>query len=227
MARMTAEQMAIKLQSQGYQVKLRHRKEGGARISSINGKSFIGSEGNTEARRMLGQALSQTQQKHLQKIKTNKGTFGHRKKKALEDDLIKMQEKVNRAFKKAVKEGRFKQKGKTAPKITRAKIRYRLAKYGRQATEEYLQRALKYAKGFTYTENLIALKQRLEADNAKKHSTSVKRVIQTLNACIMQGKSIKEEDFQDLLSLVYSWEQGVIKNTDFKNSAMTILEKAA
>ena len=226
MARMTAVQMASTLRKQGVYVEVRFRKEGGARISKIGNKSFIGSEGNTEARRMLGQALSQTQQKHLQKIKTNKGTFGHRKKKALEDDLIKMQEKVNRAFKKAVKEGRFKQKGKTAPKITRAKIRYRLAKYGRQATEEYLQRALKYAKGFTYTENLIALKQRLEADNAKKHSTSVKRVIQTLDACIMQGKSIKEEDFQDLLSLVYSWEQGVIKNTDFKSSAMIILEKA-
>ena len=226
MARMTALQMASTLRKQGINVELIFRKEGGARITHINGKTFKGSEGNAEARRMLGQALSQTQQKHLQKIRTNKGTFGHRKKKALEDDLIKMQEKVNRAFKKAVKEGRFKQKGKTAPKITRAKIRYRLAKYGRQATEEYLQRALKYAKGFTYTENLIALKQRLEADNAKKHSTSVKRVIQTLDACIMQGKSIKEEDFQDLLSLVYSWEQGVIKNTDFKNSAMIILEKA-
>ena len=226
MARMTALQMASTLRKQGVYVEVRFRKEGGARISKIGNKSFIGSEGNTEARRMLGQALSQTQQKHLQKIKTNKGTFGHRKKKPLEDDLIKMQEKVNRAFKKAVKEGRFKQKGKTAPRITRAKIRYRLAKYGKQATEEYLQRALKYAKGFTYTENLIALKQRLEADNAKKHSTSVKRVIQTLDACIMQGKSIKEEDFQDLLSLVYSWEQGVIKNTDFKSSAMIILEKA-
>ena len=227
MARMTATQMASTLRKQGVYVEIRFRKEGGARISKIGNKSFIGSEGNTEARRMLGQALSQTQQKHLQKIKTNKGTFGHRKKKPLDDDLIKMQEKVNRAFKKAVKEGRFKQKGKTAPKITRAKIRYRLAKYGRQATEEYLQRALKYAKGFTYTENLIALKQRLEADNAKKHSTSVRRVIQTLDACIMQGKSIKEEDFQDLLSLVYSWEQGVIENTDFKSSAMIILEKAA
>ena len=226
MARMTAEQMALKLQAQGYQVKLRHRKEGGARISSINGKSFIGSEGNTEARRMLGQALSQTQQKHLQKIKTNKGTFGHRKKKALEDDLIKIQEKVNRAFKKAVKEGRFKQKGKDAPRITRAKIRYRLAKYGRQATEEYLQRALKYAKGFTYMENLIALKQRLEADIAKKRSINVKRVIQALGECIRQGKSIKETDFQDLLSLVYTWEQGVIKNNDLKESAMAIISKA-
>ena len=227
MARMTAEQMALKLQAQGYQVKLRHRKEGGARISSINGKSFIGSEGNAEARRMLGQALSQTQQKHLQKIKTNKGTFGHRKKKSLEDDLIKMQEKVNRAFKKGVKEGRFKQKGKDAPRITRSKIRYRLAKYGRQATEEYLQRALKYAKGFTYTENLIALKQRLGADNAKKPSINIKRVIQALDACIMQDKSIQEKDFQDLLSLVYTWEQGVIKNKEFENSAMSILSKAA
>ena len=88
-----------------------------------------------------------------------------------------MQEKVNRAFKKGVKEGRFKQKGKDAPKVTRAKLRYRLAKYGKQATEEYLQRALKYAKGFTYTENLIALKQRLEADAGKKPSASLKRSI--------------------------------------------------
>ncbi len=226
MARMTAEQMALKLQAQGYTVKLRHRKEGGARISSINGKSFIGSEGNAAARKMLGQALSQTQQKHLQKIKTNKGTFGHRKKKVLENDLIKMQEKVNRAFKKGVKEGRFKQKGKEAPRITRSKIRYRLAKYGRQATEEYLQRALKYAKGFTYTENLIVLKQRLEADNSKKPSVNVKRVIQALEALITHDKSIKENDFQDLLSLVYTWEQGIIKNKDFEKSAMTILSKA-
>ena len=226
MARMTAIQMASTLRKQGVYVEIRFRKEGGARISKIGNKSFIGSEGNAEARRMLGQALSQTQQKHLQKIKTNKGTFGHRKKKALEDDLIKMQEKVNRAFKKAVKEGRFKQKGKAAPKITRAKIRYRLAKYGRQATEEYLQRALKYAKGFTYVENLIALKQRLEADIAKKRSINVKRVIQALDECIMQGKSIKETDFQDLLSLVYTWEQGVIKNNDLKESAMAIISKA-
>lgn len=227
MARMTALQMASTLRKQGVYVEIRFRKEGGARISKIGNKSFIGSEGNAEARRMLGQALSQTQQKHLQKIKTNKGTFGHRKKKALEDDLIKMQEKVNRAFKKGVKEGRFKQKGKDAPRITRAKIRYRLAKYGRQATEEYLQRAYKYAKGFTYTENLIALKQRLEADNAKKPSINIKRVIQALDACIMQDKSIQEKDFQDLLSLVYTWEQGVIKNKEFENSAMSILSKAA
>lgn len=226
MARMTAVQMASTLRKQGVYVEIRFRKEGGARISKIGNKSFIGSEGNTEARRMLGQALSQTQQKHLQKIKTNKGTFGHRKKKALEDDLIKMQEKVNRAFKKAVKEGRFKQKGKAAPRVTRSKIRYRLAKYGRKATEEYLQRALKYAKGFTYAENLIALKQRLEADNAKKPSICVKRVIQALDACIMQGESIKETDFQDLLSLVYTWEQGVIKNKEFEKTAMAIISKA-
>lgn len=227
MARMTATQMASELHKRGIKAELIFRKEGGARITNINGKSFKGSEGNAEARRILGQSLSQTQQKHLQKIRTNKGTFGHRKKKPLEDDLIKMQEKVNRAFKKGVKEGRFKQKGKDAPKVTRAKLRYRLAKYGKQATEEYLQRALKYAKGFTYTENLIALKQRLEADAGKKTSASLKRVIQALDACINQDKSIKEKDFQDLLSLVYTWEQGIISNKDFEKDALIILSKAA
>lgn len=224
---MTALQMASELHKRGIKAELIFRKEGGARITNINGKSFKGSEGNAEARRILGQSLSQTQQKHLQKIRTNKGTFGHRKKKPLEDDLIKMQEKVNRAFKKGVKEGRFKQKGKDAPKVTRAKLRYRLAKYGKQATEEYLQRALKYAKGFTYTENLIALKQRLEADAGKKTSASLKRVIQALDACINQDKSIKEKDFQDLLSLVYTWEQGIISNKDFEKDALIILSKAA
>lgn len=227
MARMTALQMASELHKRGIKAELIFRKEGGARITNINGKSFKGSEGNAEARRILGQSLSQTQQKHLQKIRTNKGTFGHRKKKPLEDDLIKMQEKVNRAFKKGVKEGRFKQNGKDAPKVTRAKLRYRLAKYGKQATEEYLQRALKYAKGFTYTENLIALKQRLEADAGKKTSASLKRVIQALDACINQDKSIKEKDFQDLLSLVYTWEQGIISNKDFEKDALIILSKAA
>lgn len=224
---MTALQMASELHKRGIKAELIFRKEGGARITNINGKSFKGSEGNAEARRILGQSLSQTQQKHLQKIRTNKGTFGHRKKKPLEDDLIKMQEKVNRAFKKGVKEGRFKQKGKDAPKVTRAKLRYRLAKYGKQETEEYLQRALKYAKGFTYTENLIALKQRLEADAGKKTSASLKRVIQALDACINQDKSIKEKDFQDLLSLVYTWEQGIISNKDFEKDALIILSKAA
>ena len=227
MARMTAQQMASELHKRGIKAELIFRKEGGARITNINGKSFKGSEGNAEARRILGQSLSQTQQKHLQKIRTNKGTFGHRKKKPLEEDLIKMQEKVNRAFKKGVKEGRFKQKGKDAPKVTRAKLRYRLAKYGKQATEEYLQRALKYAKGFTYTENLIALKQRLEADAGKKPSAPLKRVIQALDACITQDKSIKEKDFQDLLSLVYTWEQGIISNKDFEKDALIILSKAA
>ena len=227
MARMTALQMASELHKRGIKAELIFRKEGGARITNINGKSFKGSEGNAEARRILGQSLSQTQQKHLQKIRTNKGTFGHRKKKPLEEDLIKMQEKVNRAFKKGVKEGRFKQKGKDAPRVTRAKLRYRLAKYGKQATEEYLQRALKYAKGFTYTENLIALKQRLEADAGKKPSASLKRVIQALDACINQDKSIKEKDFQDLLSLVYTWEQGIISNKDFEKDALIILSKAA
>lgn len=227
MARMTATQMVSELHKRGIKAELIFRKEGGARITNINGKSFKGSEGNAEARRILGQSLSQTQQKHLQKIRTNKGTFGHRKKKALEDDLIKMQEKVNRAFKKGVKEGRFKQKGKDAPRVTRAKLRYRLAKYGKQATEEYLQRALKYAKGFTYTENLIALKQRLEADAGKKTSASLKRVIQALDACINQDKSIKEKDFQDLLSIVYTWEQGIISNKDFEKDALIILSKAA
>lgn len=223
---MTATQMASELHKRGIKAELIFRKEGGARITNINGKSFKGSEGNAEARRILGQTLSQTQQKHLQKIRTNKGTFGHRKKKPLDTDLIKLQEKANRAFKQALKEGRFKQKGKLPPKVTRSKIRYRLSKYGKQGALEYLQRAIRYAKGYAYDEAIEAFIQRLEADLKKRNSYNVRAIINALNVMLAEGKKLKEKDFQDLESLAYSWEEGAIGSKDFKTQAMIIIAKA-
>ena len=37
---------------------------------------------------------------------------------------------------------------------------------------------------------------------------------------------LKEEDFDDLLSLVYSWEGGVVGSKDFRLDALAIISKA-
>ena len=211
--RMTAEQMAKELQNKGFKVKLYYRKEGGARIASINGKKFTGSTGNKTARQMLGQSLSQTQQKHLEKIRTNKGSFGHRKKAPIDRSLQNLQNKINREFKKQGKEMR----------VTRSKLRYRLKNYGEQETRDYLERAYRYAKGYTYNENLIAYKQRLEIDNSALQNKDISKLITAVENLITQNKSLKETDFQELLGITYEWESGVIKAKDFVRSAYKIL----
>lgn len=227
MARMTATQMASELHKRGIKAELIFRKEGGARITNINGKSFKGSKGNAEARRLLGIDLSEKQKKHLKSIKTKKGQFGNKN-----PYKAKTQE-INKAFDEAVKEGRFKYKPdkktgkkKKPPKVSYKKVQYRLKKYGQKQTEEYLERTLRYAKGYAYDEAIEAFIQRLEADLAKRNSNYVISVINALKAMLAQGKRLKEKDFEDLQSLTYSWEDGVIGTKDFKMEAMLIIAKA-
>ena len=93
--RKTAEQMAQELKARGFNVKLYYRKEGGARITSINGKAYTGSTGTKEARKLLGEALSEKQTKHLEKIRTKKGHFGHTKQAPIPKHMLDLQKKIN------------------------------------------------------------------------------------------------------------------------------------
>ena len=227
MARMTALQMASALRKQGINVELIFRKEGGARITFINGQHYKGSEGNNKARELLGVDLSEKQKKHLRSIRTAKGQFGGR-------NVYKAKTKeINDAFKQAVKEGRFKYKedkrtGKPrkAPKVTFKKVQYRLKKEGTKGVEEYLDRVLRYAKGFVYDEAVETLIKRLEADIQKRNSNYARSVINALKAMLDQQKQLKEEDFDELQSLVYSWEQGVLGSKQFRLDALVIIAKA-
>lgn len=225
--RMTALEMASALRKQGVNVELIFRKEGGARITFINGQHYKGSEGNTKARELLGVDLSEKQKKHLRSIRTAKGQFGGKNKYKAKTLA------VNEAFKQAVKEGRFKYKedkrtGKPRkpPKVTFKKIQYRLKKEGEQGVEDYLERVLKYAKGFVYDEAIETLIKRLEADIQKRNSNYARSVVNALKAMMEQKKQLKESDFEDLQSLVYSWEQGVVGSKDFRLDALAIISKA-
>lgn len=222
--RKTALQMAKELRSKGYKITVVFRKEGGARISSINGKHYIGSEGTAEARRILGESLSETQRKHLATIRQKKGVFGKKKKSTIAEDITKLQNKINREFKK---------QGKSA-RVRRSQIRYRLEHEGEKATQEYLSRALKYAKGFTYDEALETYLQRLQQDLALVKSSDKKylrEVIEAVQAILFEGLNLKETpDFKELLQITYEFEMyyqsGLMTAQDFKNKAIAILSRA-
>ena len=222
--RKTALQMAKELQAKGFKVTLIFRKEGGARISSINGRYYKGSEGTAEARRILGESLSEQQRKHLEKIKQKKGVFGKKKKAPIAEDITKLQNKINREFKKQGARAR----------VRRSQIRYRMEHEGEKATREYLQRALKYAKGFTYNEALETYIQRLEQDKhlvKEKDKKYLQEIIDAVQAILFEGLNLKETpDFKELLQITYEFEMyysgGLMTAQDFKTKAISILSRA-
>ena len=218
---MTALEMANELRRQGIQVSLTFRKEGGARITKINGKSFKGSKGNVEARKFLGQTLTKAQTKHLEKIKQIKGVFGKAKKAPLSAEMLRLQEQANRAFRK---------QGQTA-RVTRSKIRYRLEHDGEKATFEYLRNARDYAKGYAPEGSLEEYLTRLKADNAKIESQDVEQVIAYVEKLIAKGKRLQEANFAELLDLTYNWEEArgtplAMRDATFRHLALRILSRA-
>lgn len=217
----TAFEMAQELRSKGYKVSIVLRKEGGARISSINGQSFKGSKGNVEARKILGTTLTESQKKHLGKIEQKKGVFGKARKAPLSPQMLKLQEQANRAFRK---------QGQTA-RVTRAKIRYRLEKFGEKETLAYLKNARDYAKGFAPEGSLEEYAARLKADNAKIESQDVEQVISYVEKLIAENKRLQEANFAELLDLTYNWEEFrgtplAMRDATFRHLALRILSRA-
>ena len=221
---MTALEMAKELQARGYRVTVVKRTEGKAvRISKINGKKFTGSKGNIEARNILGTPLTPEQERHISKIASTqkKGVFGKARKEPLPKDFIKLQNKANKAFREI---------GQTA-RVTRAKIRYRLKEYGEADTRAYLERVIKYAKGYTHTESLEAYYQRLEQNYNKTESYDVKAVMDKVRNIIDSNLSLREPLFEELLDLTYTWEQTrgtpmAMSDSTFRHRALQILGKA-
>lgn len=216
----SAAKMAAMLQEKGFKISLIFRKEGGARITKINGERFQGSKGNIKARELLGLQFTEARQKQLKGIKQQKGVFGNRKEK-LPEEFLKLQNEANRAFKK----------GKNTAKVTRKKIRYRLENDGYTDTLNYLKNAVRYAKGFAFDENLQIYYLRMQGNVAKGGSRVLDLLMQRLEKLLKSGASLRREDFQELLDLTYEWEKLrgtpiAMSDTSFVKSALAILKKA-
>ena len=186
---MTTKKIIAQLQAQGHKISYTKRKDGGVRITKIDGVSFTGSTGNRRARAMTGNALSVRQQTQLNKsyMRTPKGQFGHKKNKKppLTDEAKKLIRKSQRVFRK---------EGVISGTSSTYRFRENVEQYGYEEAMRRLRQNIRYAKGLAYIENVEHLinvlrdyKDKLEFQNNEE---------ELFNQLIMKIESMKE-NFKD------------------------------
>ena len=151
--------LIIELQKLGYDVSYHVRKDGGIRITRINGVGFTGSKGNAEARRILGVSLSPARSKQLQYIRTPKGRWGNPKRKALPDDVKKKLLSLQRKWRK-----KGKKKGDQGMPSTRG-VRYTIEHEGLEEAINKLNQNERYLLGLAYEKNVEWLVARIKRES--------------------------------------------------------------
>lgn len=149
MAEIKLIQIVNQLVQAGHQVTYTRRNDGSLRITSIDGTRYKGSAGNIRARQMLGVTISTRREKQLERIKTEKGKWGHKRKTPLPEGLQKELQRVQRIWRKY--------KVKKDGTITTPNVRYVYLNYGEQEAYRRLLEAERYARGLAYTENVKAI----------------------------------------------------------------------
>ena len=177
------------LQKMGYSVTYTKRKDGGYRITRINGVAFSGSTGNTEARRILGVELSARRSRQLQRIRTPKGKWGHQKKKQLPKELKKKLTKLQRKWRK--RKPTPKDKGETGAPSTSG-VRYTLEHEGLEEAERKLNENERYLEGLAYSKNVEILVARIRRE---KIGSSVEDKWEELATYIENNKDQFKEDW--------------------------------
>lgn len=159
------------LRSQGHQVDIYIRKDGGILVKGIDGQRFPrGAAGNTAARRMAGASLSEARGAQLRYA-----TRARKLRKPSLDDEVKaewrrVKKKWNKAF--------HSQKGKPHPagyfgwnRINRA-----IKEYGREEALRRIKEAEKYASGLAYSKNVEQLAGFI-MDAANKYNSDALRAL--------------------------------------------------
>ena len=130
---MTIRNVVSKLRQEGYKVTYRVRKDGGVLIKSINGQKFKGATGNTLARQLSGETISESREIQLR--------YATVKRKWIRGKL---------PTKKNIGDLSYKRTKRVA------------MEEGKEAVFKYLSEKEKYAAGIAYTENVRLLKVDLE-----------------------------------------------------------------
>lgn len=204
---MKLNQIIKELQNKGVKITFRKRgkSEGiGVRITSINGVKFVGSEGNIEARRLIGISGKSLRQKVAPLPKE------------IKNELNKTQKK-------------FRKSGTKAGKPTAKNVRWNLEHKGERETKRLLGQAQRYGSGLAYTENVDALLGRLEKDSDALLFRGEKDEMDALDEAIAliraKREIITENQLKDLISESYNLEKRKgIKAKTFLNRVKQILQ---
>ena len=210
---MTVRESITELQRRGYNITYRKRSDGGYIITKINGKTFKGAKGNTYARSLLGERISEARAEQLS-YNVEKYIKGEKKKATLDYEMKKELRKVQRIWRKTNIHG----------KITSKKVKFHMKEYGKAEALEYLRRQTRYGQGLAYEENVVAI-----ANYMRDFSKSIKdkdlanALLELANRLESKRVTIKESQLQRIHDVLYEIKenhydnnyaaQGIIKIT--------------
>lgn len=213
---MTMKEIAFLLVQMGNEVKYTQRQDGGIRITYINGQRFTGSTGNTSARQMVGATISEARIQQLQKIRTPKGKWGHKKLEDIDDDIKKQIRKAQRIFRKS---------GISAGKPTIRKYRAVLKEYGREEAQRKLGQAMRYGMGLAYEENVDHLISRLKMDsNESGNPQALEDIIKRIKSMRSTLRESTLKNIVDNEGPMYRWEKGEISTEEMARQINAILD---
>lgn len=204
---MKLKEIVNSLISKGNKIKYRVRTDGGIIITEINGQKVGITEGNRLVREMAGKKgrLSVKRKKQLEYnvnrfIKLKKGQ--HKAKGQLEDNIVKLVRKVQRAGRKTkVDTGR----------VTMRKVRYHLKTEGKAATINYLYRRMRYFQGYASEGNILAVQEKIRRMGyAIKNPLATSKLQSIMRILEFKVNEIKEADIQGILVILYNKEVKLI-----------------
>lgn len=152
---MSVYEMIQRLTALGYSVKYRKRSDGGYLITNINGQKFELAKGNTFARQILNEQLSERRERQLQSIKPPKKKTPKQRRiiETLDEAMLKELRKVQKIWRKT--------KVPSDGRVSRRGLRKILEREGPQGVWNALRRTKAYAEGYAYPESVDALTDRL------------------------------------------------------------------
>jgi hypothetical protein len=202
------------LRSQGYNITVYKRKDGGYLIKTINGMEYTAAEGNAAARSLAGVSLSEKQTRQMSAnipkiIQANIRPIlsSHTKY------LIRKTQKIWKA-----------NPPKVGGKITTKKFRENLKSHGIKEAERLLSEAQRYVTGIAYSKTIDYWILELEDINKNENSEEIQKVIDYLKA---NHDTIKETDieraFADTDSPRYKYKMGALSADQFGLAAQRAL----
>lgn len=215
---MTIKEVIKELEDLGMSVSFYKRKDGGIRITRINGETFRGSTGNTRARTIVGASLSEGQKIALSRLTTpkGKGSYNKRRKAPIDEETKKRIAKLQRQYRKS---------GKKEGKPTLRNYRYVLKTKGKKEADRLLKQSERRILGIAYTENVNALLSRLKMDIRKlRGKQNVQYLEMAYNKILEQRDSFPDRKIYPIYEILYDLEMGVIDAVESGERILTIID---
>ena len=143
---MTIKNVIGALQSKGYSITYRKRKDGGVLITKIDGQTFKGAKGNLLARSLLGESLSTKQTEQLSKITKERTEI----------------KELYKEYKRVATKWRKSNLPKSAGRMSFKRFRRLVKEEGKESALKYLSEKEKYSTGIAYSKNVDALASYIE-----------------------------------------------------------------